>query len=248
MHAFRALLIGTCLGTALTAAAADAQMLRSADNAASRLYIGAPQGLDAPRRIGDGETVWTERVYPMDTVRLSQDAPERNRPRHADAVPAGAVLFGIQLSDEAIVYCEPVDYDANVRRVQCLRDIDGNGTFDGGYLSRQRGIDSQFVIAFVHALQSVDQVAYETIERPAALETTGRVRLEIERDGPVFVRTIDEEEIEHEFRCSTPGDDPTVCDVLGVRLRVEPDGDAYRISLIEAPEERGFIIQIDAGF
>ena len=247
MRAFRALLIGTCLGAAL-GAAADAQMLRSADNAASRLYIGAPQGLDTPRLVGDGETVWTERVYPMEAVRLTETVPERNRPRHAEAVPAGTVLFGIQLSDAAIVYCEPVEYDANVRRVQCLRDIDGNGTFDGGYLSRQRGIDSRFVIAFVHALQGVGQVAYEEIDRPASLETTGRVHLETGSDGPVFIRTIDEEEIEHEFRCEQAGENPQVCNVLGVRLRVIPEGDAYRIALLEAPQERGFVIQIDAGF
>ncbi|MEA1943338.1 MAG: hypothetical protein U9P68_13925 [Pseudomonadota bacterium] len=192
-----------------------------------------------------GDTVWSETLHPSHAVRLLDETPERNRPRHADGVPADSVLFGVHLSD-SIAYCQPIAYEDAVRRVQCYRDLDDNGTFDGTYLSRQRGLDSHYLVAYVHALTAVSQVRYEPVEQPGTLSTTGEVVFDMHRGQPVFRRRIGEETLDSRSSCSPLPDTPATCDLFGVRMEMEPSGDGrYRIRLIRAIPQRGLVVQIE---
>ncbi len=223
---------------------ADAQMIRRAEDASVRFIASAPEQLGEDIIVSDGDTIWTETVRPTHAVRLIDPTPERNRPRPADGVPAGTLMFGVHLSD-SIAYCQPIEYDAAVRRVQCYRDLDGNGTFDGTYLSRQQGLDSRYLIAFVHALTAAGQIRYEQVD-PAELPTApSAIVLDIHRGQPTFRRVVDEEMLDTRMPCTPIEGRDGECDVMGVRVSVTEAGDdTYRIRVLEAAPQRGLVVQI----
>ena len=223
---------------------ADAQMIRRAEDASVRFVAMGPEPMGEDIIVSDGDTVWTETMLPTHAVRLIDPTPERNRPRPADGVPAGTLMFGVHLSD-SIAYCQPIAYDAAVRRVQCYRDLDGNGTFDGTYLSRQQGLDSRYLIAFVHALTAAGQIRYEQVD-PAELPTApSAIVLDVHRGEPMFRRIVDEEMLDTRFSCTPIDGAEGECDVMGVRIRLTEAGDGqYRIRVLDAAPRRGFTVQI----
>lgn len=242
--AFR-ILAGTALAMALALIGiADAQMIRRAENANVRFAVSAPVELGETVTVSDGDTIWTETMLPTQAVRLIDPTPERNRPRPADGIEAGTLLFGVTLSD-SVAYCQPIDYEAAVRRVQCYRDIDGNGTFDGTYLSRQRGLDARYLIAFVHALTAAGQIRYEAVSPAELPAAPSAIVLDIHRGEPMFRRVVDEEILDTRFDCTPLAGRPGECEVFGVRLAMEETGNnTYEIRIIDAAPDRGIVIEI----
>ena len=217
---------------------AAAQPVPRAENGRVDLLTYPPQDLDEPRLVNPGEVAWVEAVRPQYAVRLLGDAPRRIRPEHGAMVPAGSLLFGMRVT-RGYAYCPRIDFNAPVRRVQCFRDFNDDGVFDGGYLTRNSGVRTQFLANIVHALDRVTPVPYEVIEPSEQLETTSRVVFERLRDGQAsFVKYIDDERIDSKFTCEPLTERPGLCNFLGAILRVEPVGDAIRVTLIESPDIR----------
>jgi hypothetical protein len=139
-----------------------------------------------------------------------------------------------------IAFCPPIDFSAPVRRVQCFRDLDDNGTFDGRYLTRSYGSDSHYLAAFVHALDRAPQLAYERVVSSPEMASYGRVVFDGFRRGqPTFRRYLDEERLDTRFSCEpVPGSDG-ICQVLGVRLRaVQQDNGSLSFEIVDVANYR----------
>ncbi|WP_091768293.1 hypothetical protein [Maricaulis salignorans] len=217
---------------------AAAESVPRAENGRVDLLTYPPQGLQEPRLVNRGEVAWVETVRPEYAVRLLDDAASRVRPRHGAIIPAGSLLFGMRVT-RGYAYCPRIDFNAPVRRVQCLRDFNDDGVFDGGYLTRNSGVNTQFLANIVHALDRIVPVRYEAVEPSDALETSSRIVFERLRGGQAqFSRYVDNERIVTNQACEPLADSPELCSFLGVTLRVEPVGDAIRITLIDSPDIR----------
>ncbi len=219
-------------------AMADAQPVPRAENGRVELLAYPPQGLEQPRLVNRGEVAWVETVRPRYAVRLLEDAPARIRPEHGALVPAGSLLFGMRVT-RGYAYCPRIDFNASVTRVQCFRDFNDDGIFDGGYLTRHSRLNTQFLANIVHALDRVAPVGYEFVEPSEAMETTSRIVFDRVRNGQFnFTKYVDDERMDSTFTCEPLVDEPELCTLLGVTLRLEPVGDAIRIALIESPDVR----------
>ncbi|WP_417492680.1 hypothetical protein [Maricaulis sp.] len=231
------------LGVALIAVltfdpTADAQRVPRAENGRVDLLAYPPQSLDQPRLVNPGEAAWLETVRPQYAVRLLGDAAARIRPEHGAVVPAGSLLFGMRVTG-GYTYCPRIDFNAPVTRVQCFRDFNDDGVFDGGYLTRHSSINTQFLANIVHALDRVVPVPYEPVEPSDALETTSTIVFERLRNGQaVFRKYIDAERLTSSYACEPLAENPELCTLFGVTLRVEPVGDAVRITLVDSPDVR----------
>lgn len=216
----------------------EAQMIRRAENAVVELMVLPPEEV-ASGQVERGGTLWIERSFPVYVARLVDEAPERTRPRRGAPLEAGTVLFGLSVTN-GVAYCPPIDFDAPVRRVQCFRDLDDNGTFDGRYLTRSYGIDSQYMAAFVHALDRAPQIAYERLEPTPDMATQSRIVFDGFRRGqPTFRRYLDEQRLETRWTCEPISDAAGTCDLMGVVLRVTSHGnDSISIEVVNAPDVR----------
>ena len=246
MRAQIAILTGLVTGLAGLAAPASAQMIRRAENAEVYYTLSVPRDFAESAVVTEDDTLWVEDISPIHVVRLTSEAPERTRPRNGDALPAGTLLFGMTVS-HGLAYCPPIDFEAPVSRVQCFTDLDDDGSFDGRFLTRDYGIDSQFLAAFVHALDRSPPVTYEPVADPTVLTTTTRVVLDrVRRGTPEFVRYVDEDASDTRFRCEpVEGAEPGLCNLMGVILRMEALGDEqFRFHLVAAPQQRGYGIRV----
>ena len=222
----------------LLPAPADSQMIRRAENAVVELMVLPPEDV-ASGAVRSGDTLWVERSFPVYVARLIDEAPERTRPRRGAPLEAGTVLFGLSVTN-GVAYCPPIDFDAPVRRVQCFRDLDDNGTFDGRYLTRSYGIDSQYLAAFVHALDRAPQIAYERQQPTPDMATNGRIVLDGFRRGePSFRRYLDDERLDSRFSCETVDSAAGTCRLLGALIRITRQGnDSISFEIVDVPEVR----------
>jgi hypothetical protein len=219
-------------------AMADAQPVPRAENGRVDLLAYPPQGLEQPRTVQPGEAAWVETVRPEYAVRLLGDAAARIRPENGAVVPAGTLLFGMRVT-RGYAYCPRIDFNAVITRVQCFRDFNDDGVFDGGYLTRHSSVNTQFLANIVHALDRVVPVPYEAVEPSDALETSSTVVFERLRNGQAsFRKYIDAERLTSSYTCEPLAENPELCTLFGVTLRVEPVGDAVRITLVGSPDVR----------
>ncbi|WP_300555297.1 hypothetical protein [Maricaulis sp.] len=217
---------------------AEAQMIRRAENAVVELMVLPPEDV-ASGVLSSGDTLWVERSFPVYVARLVDEAPERTRPRRGAPLEAGTVLFGLSVTN-GVAYCPPIDFDAPVRRVQCFRDLDDNGTFDGRYLTRSYGIDSQYLAAFVHALDRAPQIAYERLQPTPDMATSGRIVFDGFRRGePSFRRYLDDERLDSRFTCEPVDSTTGTCRLLGALIRITRQGnDGISFEIVDVPDVR----------
>jgi hypothetical protein len=209
---------------------AAAQMIPRAEKGAVPLIAAGDLPTGHVAVVGKGEAAWTERYHPAKAARLLDEAPARARPAGLRGVAAGTVLFGYQLRG-GYAYCPRLDYSAARRDVQCFRDLDGDGTFDAGYVTDLRGLDSQVLAAFVHLLQPVRKLRYETVDPEQSFIVESRWLYDGVRDGkPSFRVSIDQDVLPTRRFCE-PADDG-VCVVAGRRLSVSAEGQKTRIELL----------------
>jgi hypothetical protein len=166
-----------------------------------------------------GETAWTESIRAANAVRLIDPVVERTRPK-VGGVPAGTVLFGYRLST-GIAFCAPIDLAKVNRDVQCVRDLDGDGTFDGTYITNDRGADSRYFSSFLKSLTATKKARYEPASSADLAPAAARVVFTGLKNGaPRFNVFIDQDKMKEPFECRVQA--PGVCQVLGVRFAYGP--------------------------
>src|SRR5262245_16491124 len=111
------------------APAANADKIRSAELGAARLAFEPFAHAGRTVIVKEGEQAWSEKIRQADTVRLLDALPVRTRPSKVDGIEAGAILTGYRLSS-GVVFCGSPNAEAVNKEAQCLRDLDGDGTFD----------------------------------------------------------------------------------------------------------------------
>ncbi len=195
--------------------AATAQKIPSAESGVAPLAFAGFAPSAATVTVKPGDTAWTEQVYPANAVRLLDPAKPRGRPG-ADGLPAGALLFGYQLST-GMAFCPPLNPAKSFKRVQCFRDLDNDGTFDGGYVTGDDDADSRYFSTFLHAITGVPKYRYESVSGDLLPGAATRVILADMKNGaPRFRLQIDNETLESLLVCYLP--QSGVCYVLGVQF------------------------------
>ena len=201
------------------APAAVAQKIPRAEQGSVPLAFDAFDHAHQTVVVKPGETAWTENIRAAKAVRLVDAILERSRPK-VEGVPAGTVLFGYRLST-GMAYCAPIDLARVNRDVQCLRDLDGDGTFDGSYITSDRGADSRYFSSFLKSLTGIKKVRYEPASSADLAPAAARVVFAGMKNGaPRFNLFIDNDKIDDPMECRLH--QPGVCDVLGVRFAFGP--------------------------
>ncbi len=241
MSRSRHLLAGLAvLAAAWTPLSAGAEMIPRAEKGAVIVLAGPPKGLETPVVVAKGDVAWTQAVRPALAVRLLDPLQERPRP-HGKPIAAGTVLFGYSLSS-GTAFCPAVPRDVAVPEVQCLRDLDGNKTFDGCYVGETRSLHSHFLLALVSGLDACGQHRYEPIDWDAKDAVVASLVFKGFRKGfPSFLIRLEDETLDSLDYCVPDGDDG-VCAIAGLRLRVTPEGDRARIALVSADETHAFAV------
>jgi len=213
-------------------------MVRRAENGTVSLAHLPPDNMQSPTLVQRGDIVWTETIRPVRAARLLSDSAERIRPNRGQVVASGTLLFGIELST-GTAFCPQIEYQAAVSRSQCFRDFDDDGDFDGGYLSRSRGLDSQYITAFLHGLAPISPLKYEHIEPDESFNAQARfVFADIRRGYPRFRFFIEGERMADLESCEPVEGRADECIVMGVHLRFEEVEDSYQFTLISSPPIR----------
>jgi hypothetical protein len=231
----RLLLLASMSAFAVAAPAVAGKKVPSAEQGAVPLVVGAPLGLDAPVTVRSGQIAWRETFRPERNVRLLDAAVERKRPA-AQPVPAGTVLFGYRLGS-GVAYCPPGDVSRGVIAVQCFRDFNRDGRFEGGYVTEYTGTGSRYMAGSVHALGPAANMRYERIEAADAAPIDGGYRFVGFKGGMAQFRLlIDNIETDMPHACEPAADG--ACHVAGLTLKIEPQGEGARISLLAASPDR----------
>lgn len=221
--------------------AAHAQKIPSTEAGIVIFALESQEAMSAATTLSPGDVAWTEVARPALVVRLLDDAEERTRPRKAAAVPAGTLLFVFRLSS-GDAYCAPIDPESANGRVQCFRDLDDDGTFDAGYITRSRQPRSHYTPSFVHGIMSVPKYRYEK----ASFQDAEPIELPIVyrgmKDGePVFRVEFENNRNIEEKSCEAVSEG--VCSQLGRTLEVAPaaGGD---VSLKAGERQQPFVLAL----
>jgi hypothetical protein len=217
-----------------------ARMIPRAERGAVALVADVgPEGLSQPVLVAKGQVAWTERFHPQYTVQLVDDVPRRIRPG-APALAAGTILYGFNLPS-GLAFCPPINFRSGVPDVQCLRDIDGDGTFDGGYVTDWPTGHSRILPELLMELVPVHKVRYRVVEPDAAMMVPGAMVFDGFRRGKaVFKVRIEDETLPNDEACEPLPDGE--CRVLNVTLKVTAQGQQAAIALVRASSVRGLSI------
>lgn len=200
---------------ATLAPAAAAQKISRAEEGSVPLVLDAFAHAHKTVTVKPGDTAWTESVRAEKAVRLIDAAAERSRPK-AVGVPAGTILFGYQLSS-GMAYCAPIDLAKVNTDVQCLRDLDGDGTFDAGYMTNDTGADSRYFSSFLKSLVAIPKTRYEPATNADLAAAPSRIVYSGMKNGsPRFTMFVDKDKLDKPLDCKIV--EPGICEVLGVRL------------------------------
>lgn len=235
MHRGRLLLLALTSALAVAAPAMAGKKVPSAEQGSVPLVIAAPQGLETPVTIRLGEVAWRETFRPERNVRLLDAAAPRKRPA-AQAVPAGTVLFGYRLGS-GVAYCPTGDLTRGVVTVQCFRDFNRDGKFEGAYVTEYMETGSRYMAGSVHALGPAGNMRYERIEAADAAPIEGAFRFVGFKGGIAQFRLlIDNIETDIAHACEPVAGG--ACRMVGLTLRVEPQGDRAQVSLLDVSPAR----------
>lgn len=225
------------LAMMLAAPAAFADKVPRAEMGKVRLVLADATPQNKAVVLKPGELAWDELVRPADTVRLLDEAPVRIRPNKTDGAPAGAVLFGYQLSS-GVAYCAPGDVSKMDRSVQCFRDFDADGKFDGGYVTRETSVDTRYFSSLVHGLTAVTKIRYE----PAASGDLPAARMRVvykglKKQSPRFDVYVEDAKLEKPIDCAVS--EAGVCELLGrsVAFTTQADG-AIQLTVLDIAPNR----------
>ena len=234
MHPGQLLLLALTATFAVAAPAFAGKKVPSAEQGAVPFMVGAPLGLENAPTVRPGDIAWRETLRPERNVRLLDAAVARKRPA-APGVPAGTVLFGYRLGS-GVAYCPPGDLSRGVVTVQCFRDFNRDGKFEGAYVTEYMDLGSPYLAGSVHALAAAGNMRYERVSWSDAAPIEGAYRFEGFKAGqPRFRLVVDGVKADDLVTCEAAEDG---CRISGLTLRVEPQGDAARITLLAASPDR----------
>jgi len=224
------------------AAPAAAQMVSRSEDGRVRYQLGQPVGLDQPVDVARGDAVWAEYIRPAHVVRTTTAGADRPGEHRAPGVPEGSILFAYTLRG-GFAYCPLIAPDAH--RVQCYRDFDGDGTFEGSYVTISRHLDSMVFPGGLRGLTGMPRVSYVQASVEDAPVVNGQVVfVGFQRGAPRFRIRVEDEFMQDPARCELDGN--AECTVYGVRLRVLPLGDdRARIELVGAAAQRLLTVCFD---
>lgn len=221
---------------AVAAPAMAGKKVPRAEHGAMPLIAGAPAGLEAPLTVRPGDVAWRETFRPERNVRLLDAAPERKRPG-VPGVPANTLLFGYRLQS-GVAYCPSGDPSRGVITVQCFRDFNNDGKFDGAYVSGDMGRGSRYLAGWVESLAAIGGgVRYERIASADAAPIDGAYSFAGFKGGkPHFRLMVDGARIDGTNVCEPRADGG--CDIAGLALKVEPQDDSARVTLLAVSPDR----------
>lgn len=223
---------------------AHAQLVSRAEDGTVEYLLGAPAGLDAPVEVARGDTAWTEQLRPAHVVRLTSSGADRNRPVFVPGVQEGEIVFAYQLRT-GVAYCPARPPGVNVRRVQCYRDFDDDGDFDGGYVTTGQTIQATILPGGLHGLIAIPPVTYEPADAADGPQSTAEIVFAGWRNDRARFRVRVEREMVDDFYVCEPRPEG-LCEVLQLMLRItELPQQRARIELAGASEPRSMSICFD---
>ncbi|WP_135211394.1 hypothetical protein [Vitreimonas flagellata] len=232
----------TALLVAFAPTMASAQRVLTREAGSVGMSYAPWDGAIEPRIVRPGDETWVETLIIHDAVRLERDVPARVRPS-ALAAQAGTVLYGYQLLRGA-AYCVPFDLsNDHVRAVQCFRDFNDDGIFDGAYVAESYNRDARAFPRHVYALigqrGAINYTRLNVNEAPSfparvvfvrMSGDTPRLRLETDRD----IGTLEQD-------CEII--EPEVCNWAGAVFRFKPQANGVvEIQRLHANPDRAFSI------
>lgn len=237
-------LVAAGLALCLADGAAAKMVPRAEKGAILLLAEAAPAGLDQPVVVARGDVAWTETYHPQQAVRLLSPAAKRVRPT-LPGLAVGTVLFAYQLPS-GVAYCPRADFHAASPDIQCLRDFDDDGTFDGGYAVEWQGGHSGVLPEVLESLVAIPKVRYVQIDAAGEMPTPARVTFEgFEKGQAQFLVRVEQEPLDTKETCRPTADGD--CEVLGLTLHVTPSGAGARIALVSAAAGRGINVITSGG-
>lgn len=234
--------LAAALGLMLLAGAAHAQAVSRAEHGAVPLTL-APLTVSEPVTVARGDRVFDEKLTPYTVMRALEDGAQRVRPGPLDGVAAGDLLYGVQLST-GTAYCQRIDYEAPRRRVQCYRDFDDDGTFDGGYVTEHEGFASQVVPSILRSLVGVPKVAYEPADPAEFGAVNGHWTFDRWRRGEAqFYLHVEDERLSDRSTCRPMDDHPGLCELAGLALSItETENGGATIAIAGQAQQRALMI------
>ncbi|WBQ10646.1 hypothetical protein L2D01_02440 [Hyphomonadaceae bacterium ML37] len=228
--------------------AAQAQMVPRAEHGAVPLIL-EPMEAFEPITVARGERVFNERLTPRYVARMTEDAPERPRPGPLPGAAAGDLLYGVRLQT-GFAYCQRIDVAAPNRTVQCYRDFDDNGTFDGGYVTEHNGFATQVIPSLLHGLAGIPSVAFERASPAAFGSVDGHWTFDRWRRGKArFHLFVEGQRLSDPMTCEPLDDHPGLCSLAGLALRItETSGGGATITLAGQAERRLMMITTSGAF
>jgi len=186
-----------------------------------------------------GDVAWTEALVFPDVVRLGHEVMERARPGNARPIPSGEILVAYQLST-GTAYCPFFNLNpTHVRRIQCLRDFDGDGTFEGSYVGESARAGFEGIPWRVFAPVPLGRVPYERIAESDAPRFDAEFTFEGMRDG-VAIFGLRTSGFGRTNLACVPEVEGDMCVVRGARVRVRIEGEGASIIALDArlPEHK----------
>lgn len=244
MSAFRSLALACALAFVALAPQAHAQRVATREAGAVELAFAPWSEAIEPRTVRPGEVAWEEALVIPDAVRLLKDVPERVRPGALEA-RAGSVLYGYQLSN-GTAYCAPFDLRGSyVQQVQCFRDFNNDGMFDGAYVAQSLHRSTRAFPRHVYGLVGQrGAITYAPIESQDAPRIAARVIFERMSDGAPRLRLDTHDHVGgDEAVCEPVSAD--MCDWYGVRVQFAAQADgSVQIQPVVINDGRGFRVRM----
>jgi len=234
-------LVALLAGVVLLTTPAAAQLVSRSEDGTVDYVLAAPLGPEGAVDLRPGDVAWRERIRPAQLVRLTSSGVERMRPGRTPGLMSGEILFAYRLSS-GFAYCPTRALGPGSSRVQCYRDFDADGDFDGAYVTISRGIDSMILPGGLRGLIPMPPVSYEAVDVSAAPEVEASVIYTGWRNGaPRFRLRVEDEWLRDEEVCAPTGEG--TCTVNSILLRATAlDRGGARIELLESAPQRGLRI------
>lgn len=225
----KAMFIAAALAS--VAAPAWADRVARTEMGAIEFSLAAPVGLETPALVNEDAAAWTETLQPRHLVRTTSDGVERIRYGATPGSTAGTLMFGYNLAS-GMAYCPPLTIGPGSQRVQCLRDFDGDGTFDGSYATPRRGQESVLLVGQLSGLTPMPKVSYEIVDPSLGPTVPAQMIFRGWQNGQARFRLrVQQEWTRGDLACEPNAEG--VCDVMGVYVRVtRADNGAARVELV----------------